>query len=678
MKRYGLSKQGARGLLLREDAGAVLLEQFFGMACVTESPILECTGTFFLNTDLGRFEGNRFRLLGMEQTENTLRIRQETLGGEYALETVLTLCPATGVISRKDFLTNRLETETTVYACLPRVTLQGDQFELYGQAAGWCAENVGSWIPLTAGNHILTNTAGRTVDSATPFACIRHKATGLAVALHVLPIGDWIIQARRVAGSRKAHLVIEAGLSDQGLHMTVEPGETLQLPELLMFGFAGEVEQCAEPLQRYLLRRYDSHPLPGVVYNTWFHEFDILDVDRLKEQVLAAKKLGCRTFVIDAGWFGKGVDWANQVGCWEECTERAFGGKMRQFADFVRENGMGFGLWMEPERACEGTEVYETHPEWFLPEDSIVFDFSNPEVREYICDQLTGLVQKYDLCWMKLDFNSDMLRDRTGSNYYRYYVGEHEFMRMINERNPTCSFEGCAGGGLRSDFHSTLAFYHGFFCSDTPHPLETLRIRQGISLRMLTSYSGSWLIMQETPFHISSYQLRNREERTKVFACGDGWWQQTVDVSADFAAKVNLLGEMGLSGDLTSFGTETANTVRKAVEFYHDHQAFMGRSICHLLTKTQPLNDITGWTAMQYENVDGEGSLVFVFRLVDNAESFVVYPKNLEADRTYRVICDGQEQDSLTGAELAAFGITVHCPDRYSARLIELVGKADT
>jgi len=675
MKRIFLNGANQKGLQFQINNDFFQQVQWFGLPCAPDCSFLECSGTFFLHTDLGRFEANRFRLQDVSLEKNTLYVTQKTINGEYLLKTVYSADEATGIISRKDYLTNCISTQSVIYACLPRIVLQGDQYEFYGQASGWCKENQGQWIPMEMGTHLVTNSAGRSTDTATPFACIRQKGTGIAAAIHVLPVGDWIIQAHRIAegGTRRSYTVLEAGLSDRNLHMAIEPGETLELPELIFLGFTGNVEACSEPLQRYLLERYGVTRLSDPVYNTWFLDFDVIEPDRLRQQVLAAKNLGCRIFVVDAGWFGKGLDWSSQVGCWEECKEQAFCGNMKEFSEYVRANGMGFGLWMEPERACKDTEVYQKHPEWFLDEDTIIYDMGNPQVQEYLCDQLTNLVETYKLSWMKLDFNSNFFRDRTGSNFYRYFRAEQKFMQMIRKRNPNCFFEGCSGGGLRSDFHNSLTYYNGHFVTDTVHPIESMRIRQGIALRMLPGYAGAWMVLHEVSFGIGSYSNHNRNTRTKVFSCGDAWWEHTVDVSADFATKLNLLGQLGLSGDLTSFSEETIRIVQRAISFYTSHQDFMGRSICHLLTAVQKLNDITGWTAMQYENVDGKGSVLFVFRLVDDAEDLLVFPKNLSMEQMYRVVCDGTEVGIMTGAEIAAQGLEVTCATRYSGKILELL-----
>lgn len=675
MKRIAMTG-GKTGVMLQHEQDALDWVNLFGLSGASEETMPECRGVFYLDSDVGRFEGSKWHVEELEQ-EGAF-CRTVLRAGCFTVQLTLELDERTGVLCWSTRLRNTDDQPHTLYGCMPRIPLRGNDYDYYGQYSGWCAENQGGWCRPPAGNLVLTNSAGRSTESCTPFACIRHETTGRAVAVHVIPNGDWMIRFRRIAAHRLSYTVMEAGLSDASLRLVIRPGEELELPQLLLYGFTGRVENSCEPVQRYLLERYGHETLPELVYNTWFFDFDILEVNRLRRQVQVAREIGCKTFVVDAGWFGEGIDWENQVGNWDECTEHAFGGRMKDFADYVRSQGLNFGLWMEPERACPDTAVYHTHPEWFLQADTIIFDLTQDRVVDYLVEQVTRLVRTYGLRWMKLDYNTNMLRDLTGENFYRYYLGERRFMAEIRRRNPECSFEGCASGGLRTDFHSVMTQFHGHFVSDTVNPLEILRMRQNTLPRLLPAYMGSWIVLQETPFAVGTYFNHNRNERTKVLSAGDGWWDQTVDVNVDFALTVNLLGEWGISGDLESLSAENRAKVRQAAEFYEAHRGFMAHTVCHALTAMQPVDHCRGWVAMQYENTRGLGSLLYVFRLVDDSDTLFVYPKNLCPDQTYRVLLGEEELGCRTGADLTAFGIEACCPGRYEARLYSLIPvKAD-
>lgn len=667
MSLIKLAGKKSRGVVLSFDEENRKLEwkNFFGNAAA-EAPIPECNGTFFLDTDAGRFDGDKFK------AEKTGDSRFLLSAGPFEVRVDYEVDDVTGIISIKPYVKNTDKQDHVIYSCMSRIPVYGNDFEIYGQYTAWCAENQGEWMKLASGNIELTNSAGSSTVSCTPFACLRSRNTGKAVAFHVLPIGDWVIRFRRIAGHRTGYTVIEAGLSDAGLRLGIAAETELEMPEILMYSFDGDLKNCGEAIQRYILPRYPRRHIPDPVFNTWFYNYDVLDAEVLKKQVPVAKKLGIKTFVIDAGWFGTGVDWENQVGCWQENTTRAFHGNMKEFADYVRENGMDFGLWMEPQRAGRETDVYKNHPDWFMDEDAVIYDLTKPEVREYIVNELSRLVQTYDLKWMKLDYNTDMYRDLTGTNYYYYYIAERELYREFQERNPQVSFEGCAGGGARTDIANVFNLYHGHFVSDTVHPLEILRSRQNVAMRMTPAYMGSWIVAQEVKFPVNTYTDHDIDKRTKVITCGDAWWEQTVDYNLDFVMACNLLGEYGFSADLAAFSEKNQEIIRKANLYGIEHKELLETSIAHLLTEPKLMNDITGWTLIQLESEKLGESLVFAFRLTDDAESYYAFPKGIDTGRKYSVeFYDGTSAE-MSGEDIVNYGIRIDCAKRYSAMIIDI------
>ena len=657
-----------RGLSVSDDK-YLNWKNFFGIAGAENTELFECRGMFFLETDEGRFEAEKLVLVSVEADQNRIRFVQR--GGSMEITLSIEADGETNVFQWKSSIRNRDTKEHTVYACLPRIALQGAGFEVYTQYSAWCAENQGLWQPLHAGNLVLTNIQGCSAENATPFICFRRPGTDQAFALHLLPIGDWIIRARRAAGHRTGFTVVEAGLSNESLRLPVEPGAELPLPELLLYPFSGNIRDVCEPIQKYLLKQFPDKPLQVPAYNTWFYDFDVLNEEELKEQARAAKEAGCSTFVVDAGWNGEGTDWTNQTGNWAECTERAFCGRMGAFFDYVRSLGLDAGLWIEPERACAGTPIYEEHRDWFLRSDAIIFDYSKPEVIDYLAGEVTGLVEKYQLKWIMLDFNTNMGRDLTGTNFYYYMLYEPRLYEEIRRRNPGCWIEGNSGGGRRSDIVNSLKYYDGFFITDTVDPLETLRVRQGYALRNLPAFSAAWYVMQEVPFPCSSYEDHNRAGKRKVFCCGDPWWERVVDYSPEFALAVGCMGELGFTGNLGSLTGENRELIRKTVEAFSNDRQFLRRTVCHLLTEPRPMDDITGWALLQYENAEMRRSRIFAFRLVDDTERYYAFPKNITDDKCYKVIFP-DSSIAMTGREINSFGIPIHCPKRYSAKILDI------
>ena len=232
MEKILFANDKTKGIMMRRDGEYLGAERFFGMKCVSyyKRPIQdtdlhpETLGTFFLDTDVNRIEGDRLLLKSFEAKENGYTSIMIDHSGTFELETVVTMDEQTGIFSRQDFLTNLDSIPHTIYSCLARYPLHGDDFEIYAQSSGWCAENEGEWRRLSAGNLELTNSGGRSTDTANPFLCIRQASTGYTAAIHVLPIGNWMIKVSRTAGHRTTFAVVESGLSNQGLRLTIQPG----------------------------------------------------------------------------------------------------------------------------------------------------------------------------------------------------------------------------------------------------------------------------------------------------------------------------------------------------------------------------------------------------------------------------------------------------------------------
>lgn len=673
MEKMVFASEQTKGLIMEREGQYLGVRRFFGMKGIWDTDAHpETLGTFFLDTDVGRSEGHKLKVTKFKVCKTGYQSRMEDQTGTFAVETVVTMEEETGIFSRQDFLENLDTVPHTVYACLARYPLHGDDFEVYAQSSGWCAENEGEWRGLSAGNLELTNSGGRSTDTANPFLCIRQRSTGAAAAIHVLPIGDWIIKVRRQAGSRTTFAVIEAGLSNQGLRLTIQPGERLTLPELLLQGFEGEPSNAAPLLHRYILNRWPGKEMTDFIYNTWFLDFDTVEPERLKRQVGIAAELGCKYYVVDAGWFGTGDNWWEQVGDWQERLNGAFCGNLKEFSDYVREQGMEFGIWMEPERASTGSGVYRENPDWFRSCDAIQYDLMNPEVEEYLLNQIIDVIQRYDVRWIKIDYNSNFFRDLGGENYYRYCLASDRLMKRAREACPQTIFEGCASGGLRTDIRQVMEKSANHFISDSVHPTEVLRMRQNAALRMLPQYFTTWSVLEEVPFPISSNRDRNRHARRKLFASADAEWIKVLDVSTDYSAVTTFAGCPGISGDLETLSADTKSRIKEWVEFYQENRRFLEKCVCHLITAPGKIDDINGWVVMQYEHIGGEGSMLYAWRLNDDVSAFACYPKNIEKDRVYRVETLDREAEERTGESLQVEGLEIRCEEYFGATVVKL------
>ena len=144
-----------------------------------------------------------------------------------------------------------------------------------------------------------------------------------------------------------------------------------------------------------------------------------------------------------------------------------------------------------------------------------------------------------------------------------------------------------------------------------------------------------------------------------------------VDYSPEFGLAVGCMGELGFTGNIGSLTGKNKELLKKTVEDFSADREFLSKTICHLLTEPRPLDDITGWAVMQYENDEMRRNRIFAFRLVDDTEEYFVFPKNISDLKEYKIL-HGKNSFIMAGSEINSFGIKIECPKRYSARITDV------
>ena len=511
--------------------------------------------------------------------------------------------------------------------------------------------------------------------------CLREVGGDTGIAWHILPCGNWTIRAsaRTAVGDSLSFAVVELGLADQYLKLRLPAGESTELPEILFQPLPkGRPDLAAPGLHRYVLKRHfhSAKPSAPVVYNTWFDDFHLLNVERLRRQLSAAKAIGCEVFTVDAGWYGAGRgSWSEDVGDWREKRHAAFSGRMAEFADEVRAAGLGFGLWMEPERLGPSVPILKEHPDWFLPGEGGCHypNLCNREAHAYVLAEMSRLIETYELAWMKIDMNLDLGADPSGTEFSSHYEKWYGLLDELRNGHPQVFFEGCASGGLRLDLN-TLARHDGHFLSDNVNPADALRIYQGALLRLPPGRVSRWVVLRSAGRFVAEYGKPMDKAPDRVLTPCGATWDRSETTHVDFAARVALPGILGLTGDLAGLPQEVRERLRHHVAFFKTWREFMSASIAHLLTPPRPKEDHAGWAAIQLqEPVRNARSLLFVYRLDDAATEKWFRVQGLDSERTYTVENDdapGKQPVSLRGAELMGAGIPVELSEQRSAAVL--------
>lgn len=629
------------GTVFCRATGRLWIERLCGLPMgregVDNGP-LPAQGVALLNLDGRRYEAEHLVLEQVKESPLTLSCRWRVGETAVRLTTTWTGDPETGVVSRRDTLTNAGARPVVVSRCLARMTLPPGRYECYTQASAWCRESQGAWNPLHTGLR-QSHLSGRTTEGGTPYLALRLAGATQGIAFHVLPRGNWTIRVSPVAdGGGRPFAVVELGLADENLHRTLRPRETFELPEILCQPLpGGEAHMGAPVLHRYLLKHHYSSAKPHapVVYNTWFDQFEVLDVPRLRAQLAAAKELGCEVFVVDAGWYGGGEgDWGAQTGDWREKPKAAFFGRMRDFADEVRAAGLGFGLWMEPERFGALAPVRAKHPEWFIPVGNQArIDLTKPPAWRWLRGEIARLVETYRLAWMKIDFNFKVDTDDSGAELSGYTAAWHRMLDDVRAAYPDVFFEGCASGAMRADLEM-MRHVDNFFLSDSTNPTDMLRITQGSWLRLPPGRIGRWPVIRSVERAVCDYG-RTVQDSAPVVLVPTCVWNPVESVGLNFALLAGMPGMMGISGDMTGLTAAQRARVAEAIAFFKTWRRFIAGAAGHLLTPPASIECREGWIAFQLQRPGSDESMIFVYHLGNAGIPPLLRPMGLNPARRY-------------------------------------------
>jgi alpha-galactosidase len=638
----------------------------------------DISGLINLQTDIGSFSTDDLSLKEHHVDTDSASFTYQNADKRLRIQSTWQLCNQTGIWSRKDSLHNDGIKDIYLSRYLGRYVFTPGNYDIFSQGSSWCDENQGIWRPMHHGTVTLKNEGGRTTQGGTPYLCLRNKDNGKGIIFHILPHGNWVIKisSYTVGGYSAPFIVVELGLADEQLNLKISAGEAVDLPEILTQPLTeGSVEKEAPVFQHYLLNNYfkSAKPSAPVVYNTWFDTYEHLEVERLRLQLAAAKKLGCEVFMVDAGWYGamKG-GWSLQVGDWREKEVAAFKGKMLDFAEEVRRAGLGFGVWMEPERNFPTVPAVKDHPDWFLSGN---YGFNYPDLTKkeaynYILSEMSRLVETYKLVWMKIDFNFKLGVDPYKSEFFHYYTKWYELLDELRGKYSDVFFEGCAAGGLRQD-NSTLSHFDGHLLTDNMNPWNVLRIYQQALLRLLPGRMVKWTVLQSVGQAIIPYGSTADNAPisfvTPASGSSSGTWKNSETVDIDFAVRVVLPGQLGFSGDIAGLPEEAKERLLYHVEFYKKWREFISGSVSYLHTPVTHKDDRTGWAAIQLSNPNRKESLLFVYRLDDSSGERTFYPCGLDSEKTYAITVEYKTRiklKSLTGLQLSTGGVTIHIPER--------------
>lgn len=457
------------------------------------------------------------------------------------------------VITRSACLLNRSDTFVTIERCMSaQLDLTEDYSEVTHFSGAWAREMHREQITLSSGKFVNSSYTGTSSNRANPFVILSPENTcetsGSCISCNLIYSGNHY-EALEKDSYGKFRFV--AGINPRSFSWQLAPGEAFYTPEAVLNfsadGFRGLSGQLHSFIREHIVRGVWKHKPRPVLLNSWEACYFKIDEKKLLQLAKAGKDAGIELFVMDDGWFlGRNND-TSSLGDWEPDPKKLPGG-IASLSKKIKELGMDFGIWVEPEMISENSNLYKGHPDWAMKipghphsegRNQCILDLCNPEVRKYVIEEMTRVFSSGEIRYVKWDMNrnfSDIYSPylpaaKQGETAHRYVLGLYQIMEELTTRFPKILFEGCSAGGNRFDL-GILCYFPQILASDNTDALCRTGIQNsysyGYPLSVFTAHVSSCPNHQtlritplETRFQVASFGILGYECNLKDLSGSD-------------------------------------------------------------------------------------------------------------------------------------------------------------
>ena len=290
---------------------------------------------------------------------------------------------------------------------------------------------------------------------------------GEVYGFHLIYSGNFLAQTEC---DQFGNIRAQIGIHPETFCWELSPGETFFTPEAVL-NYSGRglntMSQNFHTLYRRHLfpKSYAGKERP-ILLNSWEGMYYDVSLEKIEEQSALARKLGMELFVLDDGWFRAGNDSRSSMGDWI-CNDKKLPGGIHAAADIVRQNGLKFGLWFEPEAVSQKSGLYE----------------------------------------------------KKGETFHRYILGLYDILECLKTSYPDLLVEGCSSGGARFD-PGMLYYVSQNWASDNTDAFDRTLIQSGFSLIYPPEVIGAHVSI--TPNHQTGRitPLDTRYQAARLFNLG--------------------------------------------------------------------------------------------------------------------------------------------------------------
>ncbi|URJ48856.1 alpha-galactosidase [Paenibacillus polymyxa] len=529
------------------------------------------------------------------------------------------------------------------------VDFRDDEYELITLYGAHNNEKNIARRKILPGIQMVDSCRGASSPQQAPFMALVREGTdeeqGEVYAFNLVYSGNFTAQAQ-VDSYRNTRVTM--GINPFDFTWLLEPEESFQTPEVVMVysenGLGGMSRIYHELYRNRLCRGPFRDKERPILINNWEATYFNFDADKIEQLAKEAQSVGVELFVLDDGWFGKRDDDNTSLGDWV-VDRRKLPDGLLDLAHRIRNLGMEFGLWFEPEMVSIDSDLYRKHPDWCihvpdrpytLGRNQLMLDLSRKEVCEYIIKSVSDILSDVPITYVKWDMNRHMTDvgsaalppERQRETAHRYILGLYSVMEELTSRFPHVLFESCSSGGGRFDA-GMLYYMPQTWTSDNTDAICRLKIQWGTSLVYPPITMGA---------HVSTVPNHQVGRITPLETRG----------------YVAMAGNFGYELDLTTLTVEEKEIVKKQIALYKEIRSLIQFGKFYRIINPFDENE-AAWNFVSEDQTEMAASYFKVLSQPAAAIKTLKF-KGLNPDYVYRNVETGE---LFGGDELMHVGITL-------------------
>ena len=482
-----------------------------------------------------------------------------------------------------------------------------------------------------------------------PFAAVEDTQNGVCWAATIEAPASWEIEIVH----RNNGISMGGGMSDYitgHWRKALQVGETLRTHKAFVTVVKGDLNKACDSI----IKTCESHrvikpieeDLP-TMYNEWCYTWGTPKEEVLEKILPVAAHLGCKYFVVDAGWYmSKSSDW-NNLGDWLVRKEM-FPNGLKSFSDKVNAHGMRMGIWYEFESVTHESDVYKEHPDWLLTYNGHIvkngkrsfLDFRKQEVIDYLSEKVVKNLKDNNIGYMKVDYNGNVGLGVDGAESYGEGLRQHingviAFFKKVKESLPDLVLEVCSSGGMR---HEPLFMEIGD----------------------IVSFSDA----HENPGGVNvAFNLHRFMPPRKMLIWATIRDNYSVE-DVKFTVAKAMVGRYCLSGNLGTKPKEIIDVIEESLAFYEDIKYIIKDGTTTVIEDSEIKSYLkpVGATYLVRESLDGKEKLVYAFAMDKPNAAFDIEVGGYTIAKAFNLPKDAKVENGklrFTGGENAMWGTVV-------------------